>query len=64
MLLRKNDENTDSKTLLNEIQVQENQIASLNDKLIVQDHELKKLRETKMNMDKLKGLEEQLDKKD
>ena len=57
-------EQTDSKTLLNEIAVQENQIASLSDKIIVQDQELKKLRDSKMQVDKLKALEDQLDKKD
>ena len=36
----------------------------MNDKLIVQDHELQKLKNSKMQVDKLKALEEQLDAKD
>ena len=36
----------------------------MSDKIIVQDHELQKLRNSKMQVDKLKALEEQLDAKD
>ena len=57
-------EASDSQALLNEIQVQENKMKGMADKLIVQDHELGKLRETKLNVEKLKSLEKQLDEKD
>ena len=44
------DENSDSRTLLNEIQVQENKIKGMTDKIITQDHELNKLRKVEMNV--------------
>ena len=50
--------------LKDEISQKEQQIEQLNDRIIVQDHELKQLRSLKDNLNKLKALEEQLDKKD
>lgn len=47
-----------------EITTKEEQIEMLNDKLIVQEHELGKMKALKANLDKLNKLEEQLEEKD
>lgn len=50
--------------LKDEIAAKDAQIDMLNDRIIVQDHELKELRSLKGNLDKLRQLEDQLDGKD
>ena len=47
-----------------EITTKEEQIEMLNDKLIVQEHELGKMKGLKANLEKLNKLEEQLEEKD
>jgi len=50
--------------LKDEVTAKDSQIEMLNDRIIVQDHELKELRSLKGNLDKLRQLEDQLDGKD
>ena len=52
---------------MNEIAVAENKIKGLSDKIILQDHELVKLREQKLDIEKfekLKNIEGEANKKD
>ena len=51
-------------SLQDEIELRDKQIEVLNDRVLVQDHELRELRNLKNSLDQLKKLEKELDKKD